>query len=59
MGSLTYLVPPVAIVLGWLILSERPAWLAIAGGAVCLAGVVVARRQPAELSSSSTATARR
>jgi hypothetical protein len=36
-------VPPVAIVLGWAILSETPPWLAVAGGALCLAGVVYAR----------------
>jgi drug/metabolite transporter (DMT)-like permease len=45
MGSLTYLSPPVAILLGWLILSERPAWLAFGGGAICLAGVAIARRR--------------
>ena len=45
MGSLTYLVPPVAIGLGWLILGERPAWLAVGGGAICLAGVYLARRR--------------
>jgi drug/metabolite transporter (DMT)-like permease len=44
MGSLTYLIPPIAIVLGWLILSERPAWLAVAGGGICLVGVAIARR---------------
>ena len=45
MGSLTYLSPPVAILLGWLILSERPAWLAFGGGTICLAGVAIARRR--------------
>jgi len=45
MGSLTYLAPPIAIVLGWLILSERPAWLAVGGGVLCLAGVAFARRR--------------
>lgn len=43
MGATTYLVPPVTILLGWLILDEIPPWLAVLGGAVCLAGVVVAR----------------
>jgi drug/metabolite transporter (DMT)-like permease len=43
MGSVTYLVPPVAILLGWAILSEVPPWLAVGGGALCLAGVVYAR----------------
>jgi drug/metabolite transporter (DMT)-like permease len=45
MGSTTYLVPPLAIVMGWAILGEAPPALAVAGGALCLAGVVVARRQ--------------
>ena len=44
MGATTYLVPPVAIVLGWLLLGEVPPGLAIAGGALCLTGVAIARR---------------
>jgi drug/metabolite transporter (DMT)-like permease len=44
MAATTYLVPSLAILLGWAILGETPALLAIAGGALCLAGVVVARR---------------
>jgi drug/metabolite transporter (DMT)-like permease len=51
MGSITYLVPPIAILLGWLLLGETPPGLAIVGGAICLAGVVVARRQPASAAS--------
>jgi drug/metabolite transporter (DMT)-like permease len=43
LGSMTYLVPPVAILLGWLLLGEAPAPLAIVGGALCIAGVAVAR----------------
>jgi drug/metabolite transporter (DMT)-like permease len=43
LGSMTYLVPPVAILLGSLLLGEAPAPLAIVGGALCLAGVAVAR----------------
>jgi drug/metabolite transporter (DMT)-like permease len=46
LGSTTYLVPPLSILLGWVILGETPAALAIGGGALCLAGVVVARRKP-------------
>jgi drug/metabolite transporter (DMT)-like permease len=45
MGSLTYLSPVVAILLGWVLLREAPPWLAIAGGALCLAGVYLARRR--------------
>jgi drug/metabolite transporter (DMT)-like permease len=43
MGSTLYLVTPVAVLLGWLLLHERPPTLAVAGGAVCLVGVYVAR----------------
>ena len=44
MGATTYLVPPIAIVLGWLLLGEVPPTLALGGGALCLAGVALARR---------------
>jgi drug/metabolite transporter (DMT)-like permease len=44
MGALTYLVPPVAVLLGWLLLGETPPTVALAGGALCLAGVVLTRR---------------
>jgi drug/metabolite transporter (DMT)-like permease len=45
MGSLTYLAPVVAILLGWAVLGERPPWLAFAGGLLCLVGVSLARRR--------------
>jgi len=44
MGSITYLVSLTAIVLGWALLGETPPWLAVAGGAVCVVGVYLARR---------------
>ena len=44
MGSTTYLVPPIAILLGWLILAETPPLLAIPGGLLCLTGAWLARR---------------
>jgi drug/metabolite transporter (DMT)-like permease len=44
-ASLNYLIPVVAILLGWVVLSERPPWPALAGGALCLAGVYLARRR--------------
>jgi drug/metabolite transporter (DMT)-like permease len=47
MGSMTYLVPPIAILLGWLLIGEVPPAPAVAGGALCLAGVFVAQRRPA------------
>src|SRR6476469_1553070 len=43
MGATLYLVPPVAVVLGWVVLAETPPALALAGGALCPVGVVVAR----------------
>jgi drug/metabolite transporter (DMT)-like permease len=43
LGSTTYLIPPVVIVISWLLLGEVPAVLAIAGGALCIGGVIVAR----------------
>jgi drug/metabolite transporter (DMT)-like permease len=43
LGATTYAVPPLAILLGWAMLGETPPALALAGGALCLAGVAVAR----------------
>src|SRR4051794_17461926 len=45
MGAFTYLVPPIAVLLGWLLLSERPPALALAGGLLCLGGVALTRRR--------------
>jgi len=43
LGVTTYVVPPLVILLGWLLLDEVPPALAIVGGAVCLVGVGFAR----------------
>lgn len=43
MGSTTYLVPPVALLLGWVMLDEVPPPLAVPGGILCLVGVALAR----------------
>jgi drug/metabolite transporter (DMT)-like permease len=45
LGVTTYLVPPLVILLGWLLLDEVPPALAVVGGAVCLAGVALSRRR--------------
>jgi drug/metabolite transporter (DMT)-like permease len=45
LGVTTYLVPPLVVLLSWLLLDEVPAPLAVVGGAVCLLGVAVARRR--------------
>ena len=56
-GMLTYLISPTAIGISWVVLGEAPAGLAILGGLLCVAGVVVARsagmRLPAGLRRSS------
>jgi drug/metabolite transporter (DMT)-like permease len=43
LGATTYLAPPIAVVLAWLILGEVPPALAIPGGALCLVGVAFSR----------------
>ena len=45
LASLAYLIPVVAILLGWAILGETPPRLAAVGGTLCLAGVYLARRR--------------
>jgi drug/metabolite transporter (DMT)-like permease len=46
MGATTYLVPPVAVAMAWLLLDEVPEPMAFVGGLLCLVGVWVARRRP-------------
>jgi len=45
LGISTYVVPPLAVALGFLVFAEVPAPLAIAGGAICLVGVALSRRR--------------
>jgi len=45
MASLTYLIPVVAILLGWAVLGETPPSIAVVGGALCLIGVWIGRRR--------------
>ncbi|MCW2741234.1 MAG: putative permease [Blastococcus sp.] len=45
LGVTTYLVPPLVILVGWLVLHEVPPALALVGGAVCLGGVALSRRR--------------
>lgn len=49
LGAATYLVPPIAIVLGALLLGEAPPVMAIAGGALCILGVIVSRARDLRL----------
>ena len=42
----TYLVPPITVLLSWVLLSEVPPPMAYVGGVLCLLGVALARRRP-------------
>jgi drug/metabolite transporter (DMT)-like permease len=44
LGVSTYVVPPIAVLLGWWLLGEAPVALAYVGGVLCLLGVYVSRR---------------
>ena len=46
LGVTTYLVPPLTILTGWLLLGETPVATALVGGAICLVGVALSRRRP-------------
>jgi drug/metabolite transporter (DMT)-like permease len=43
-SATTFLIPGVALVLGWLIRGEQVALLSVVGGAVCVAGAWLMRR---------------
>ena len=45
LGISTYLVPPIAIIMGLIVFGEVPAALAVVGGVVCLVGVALSRRR--------------
>ena len=47
LGSTTYLVPAIAIVMGWFVLGEIPPIAALVGGGIAIGGVVIARSSPA------------
>jgi drug/metabolite transporter (DMT)-like permease len=47
LAATAYLVPPITIVMSWIILGETPKLIAVLGGALCLVGVYIARKAPA------------
>ena len=53
MGVTLYLVTPIAILLGWLLLGEAPPAAAVAGGGLCLIGVYISARSSSSVSASS------
>ena len=46
LAATAYLIPPITIAMSALMLGEAPGLIAVLGGALCLAGVSIARRQP-------------
>ena len=46
LGVTAYVVPVLVVLLSWLLLGEVPGPAALAGGALCLAGVAVSRKRP-------------
>lgn len=46
LSATTYLVPAIAIILAWIVLSELPTVFGLVGGAICLLGVALTRRRP-------------
>jgi drug/metabolite transporter (DMT)-like permease len=47
-SATTFLIPPVALVLGVVVRDERVAWLSVLGGTVCVAGAWLIRRAQME-----------
>jgi drug/metabolite transporter (DMT)-like permease len=47
LAATAYLIPPITIVMSWIILGETPHLIAVLGGALCLVGVYIARKAPA------------
>jgi drug/metabolite transporter (DMT)-like permease len=45
LGATTYVVPALVVLMAWALLGEVPPWGALVGGALCLAGVAIARRR--------------
>jgi drug/metabolite transporter (DMT)-like permease len=56
LGVTTYLVPPITIVMGVILLDEAPPAIAYVGGVLALVGVAVARRKPRALADEVTPT---
>ena len=46
MGGISYLVPALAVLMGWIFLGEVPSALAILGGGVVIAGVILGLQRP-------------
>jgi drug/metabolite transporter (DMT)-like permease len=51
LAATAYLIPPIAIFMSWLILGEVPSLIGIGGGAMCLLGVYISRKEAHAVSS--------
>ncbi|MDJ0463399.1 DMT family transporter [Streptomyces sp. H27-C3] len=56
MGSTTYAVPALVVLMSWLLLDEVPGWLTLLGGVICLAGVAVSRSRSRKRASTRVVT---
>jgi drug/metabolite transporter (DMT)-like permease len=45
LGATIYAVPALTVLMSWGFLGQVPAWTALAGGVLCVAGVVISRRR--------------
>jgi drug/metabolite transporter (DMT)-like permease len=52
LAATAYLIPPITILISWLVLGEVPDIIAVLGGALCLVGVFLARKEPAATAAS-------
>lgn len=60
-SSFIYFSPPIAVLIGWFWLGERPGWLTLIGGVVTVSGVVLAnarRRAPSSVTSATVTPAK-
>jgi drug/metabolite transporter (DMT)-like permease len=57
-SATTFLIPPVALLLGVVVRDERVAWLSVLGGAICVAGAWLIRRAQSDRAATAPAQAR-
>jgi drug/metabolite transporter (DMT)-like permease len=58
LAATAYLIPPLTILISWMLLGEIPGIIALCGGGLCIVGVYIARRQAAPIGEASPALRR-